>query len=55
VNPKIFNGYEIRDQVKYNDKFVILQATKGLLFVNPDNTLAAVYDFDLPHSNYKCY
>ncbi|CAK68644.1 unnamed protein product (macronuclear) [Paramecium tetraurelia] len=55
LNPKIFNGYEIRDHVKYNDKFNIMQATTGLIFVNPDNSLASVYDFDLPNFEYQCY
>ncbi|CAD8104503.1 unnamed protein product [Paramecium primaurelia] len=55
INPKIFNGYEIRDQIKYNENFNIMQATTGLIFVNPDNTLASVYDFDLPNFQYQCY
>ncbi|CAD8171962.1 unnamed protein product [Paramecium pentaurelia] len=55
INPKIFNGYEIRDHIKYNTDFNIMQATTGLIFVNLDNTLASVYDFDLPNINYQCY
>ncbi|CAD8123491.1 unnamed protein product [Paramecium sonneborni] len=56
INPKIFNGYEIKDYVKYNDQMNVMQATTGLLFLNyQDDTLAAVYDFDLPNFEYKCY
>ncbi|CAK84019.1 unnamed protein product (macronuclear) [Paramecium tetraurelia] len=55
LNSKIFNGYEIRDHIKYNENYNIMQATTGLIFVNPDNTLASVYDFDLPNKEYQCY
>lgn len=54
-NPKIFNGFEIRDMIKYDDKTNIFVATKGLIFASSDNSLLAAYHFDLPSSSYRCY
>ncbi|CAK68643.1 unnamed protein product (macronuclear) [Paramecium tetraurelia] len=54
-NPKFFNGFEIREVIKYNDDANIFVATKGLIFTHPDNTLMATYHFDLPSPTYRCY
>ncbi|CAD8121096.1 unnamed protein product [Paramecium sonneborni] len=54
-NQKVFNGFEIRDLIKYDDSTNIFVATKGLIFTNPDNSLKAIYHFDLPTATYRCY
>ncbi|CAD8146692.1 unnamed protein product [Paramecium pentaurelia] len=49
INQQIFNKFEIRDSVRYDDDQTIIQTKSGLLIVDSDNILVEEYNFFHPY------